>query len=192
MLAQDAAVVDAVLEDVRLDLVCRRAPCRRQVRVAADLRQLRRAVQRDPAHQLGGDVVLRLAARLPDPLVGVPPDTGRALRLGLDDRPEPAGQALAAAGVEQDRVEHRAEDVVLALVEGAVADPDRAGARVAREVVPRRSVRSRRPSIPYMICSDPSSVGSRSATNCMNSSASQSRLSQCSACSVKVVSRIQV
>ncbi len=37
-----------------------------------------------------------------------------------------------------------------------------------------------------MICSAPSEFGSRSATNCMNSSASQSRLSQCSACRVKV------
>jgi hypothetical protein len=54
------------------------------------------------------------------------------------------------------------------------------------------SVRSRLPSIPYMICSDPSSVGSMSATNSMNSSASQSSRSQCRACSVKVVSRIQV
>ena len=39
--------------------------------------------------------------------------------------------------MEQDRVQHRAEDVVLALVEGAVADPHRARARVAGEVVPR-------------------------------------------------------
>jgi hypothetical protein len=43
-----------------------------------------------------------------------------------------------------------------------------------------------------MICSEPSSVASTSATNCMNSSASQLRLSQWSACSVKVVSRIQL
>jgi hypothetical protein len=86
--------------------------------------------------------------------------------------------ALRCRGVEQDRVEHRAEDVVLALVEGAVADPHGSRARVAGEVVAVDSVRSRRPSIPYMICSEPSSVGSTSATNCMNSSASQSRLSQ--------------
>jgi len=46
--------------------------------------------------------------------------------------------------------------------------------------------------MPYMICSAPSAFASTSATNCMNSSASQSRFSQCSACRVKVVSRIQV
>ena len=46
--------------------------------------------------------------------------------------------------------------------------------------------------MPYMIWSEPSSVASTSATNCMNSSASQFRFSQWSACSVNVVSRIQV
>ena len=95
-------------------------------------------VQRHPAHQLRGDVVLRLAARLPDSLVGLLPDLDRALRLRLDDRPEPAREALAAAGVEQDRVERRPEDVVLALVEGAVADPYRACPHVAGEIVAGR------------------------------------------------------
>ena len=61
-----------------------------------------------------------------------------ALGLRLDDRPQPPGQALAAARVQQDRVEHGAEDVVLALVEGAVADAHRPRAGVAGEVVPRR------------------------------------------------------
>ena len=61
------------------------------------------------------------------------------------------GQALAVAGVHEDRVEHRSEHVVLALVKGAVADPYRARAGVAGQIVAERSVRSRRPSIPYMI-----------------------------------------
>ena len=39
--------------------------------------------------------------------------------------------------VQVDRVEQGAPDVVLALVEGAVADPHRAGAAVAAEVVER-------------------------------------------------------
>src|SRR5207237_785363 len=43
------------------------------------------------------------------------------------------------------------------------------------------SVRSRRPSMPYMIWSAPSSLRSRSAMNCMNSSASQSRFRKWSA-----------
>ena len=62
--------------------------------------------------------MLWLAAGLPDALVGVAPDTGGALRLRLDDRPEPARQTLVPACVEQDRVEDGAEDVVLALIEG--------------------------------------------------------------------------
>ena len=82
--------------------------------------------------------MLRLAAGLPDALVGLAPDLRRALGLRLDDRPEPPRQPLRVARVEQDRVEHRAEDVVLALVEGAVADPHRPRAGVAGEVVARR------------------------------------------------------
>ena len=79
----------------------------------------------------------RRAAGLPDALVGLAPRVHRALGLALDDRPQPAREPLAAAGVEQDAVQDGAVDVVLALVEGAVADPDRARAGVAREVVAR-------------------------------------------------------
>ncbi len=104
---------------------------------AADPGELRRAVERHPAHQLRRDIVLRLAARLPDPLVGLAPHARRALGLALDDRPQPPRQPLAAARVHQHRVEHGAEHVVLALVEGAVADPHRPRARVPGEVVAR-------------------------------------------------------
>ena len=110
----------------------------RRVVVAAELRELRGPVERDPAHQLGRDVVLRLAARLPDPLVRLAPDRGRARRLRLDDRPQAPRQPVAAPRVEQDRVQRRAVDVVLALVERAVADPHRPRARVAGELVDRR------------------------------------------------------
>ena len=61
----------------------------------------------------------------------------RALGLRLHDRPQPPRQPLAAAGVQQDRVQRRAEDVVLALVEGAVADPHGARAGVAGEILAR-------------------------------------------------------
>jgi hypothetical protein len=137
VLAEDA-VAGAVLEDVRLDLFGGGAPLGLQLRVAAYPRQLRGAIERHPAHQFGGDVVLRLPASLPDALVGMPPDVGGALRLRLNDRPQPPRQPLAAVRVEQDRVERRAEDVVLALIEGAVADSHRPGPRVPRELFPRR------------------------------------------------------
>ena len=136
VLAHDA-VADAVLEDVLPDLLRGRAPRLLKRRLAADLGELRRAVEGHPAHELRGHVVLGLSPGLPDPLVGVAPDLSCALRLRLDDRPQPPRHALAGARMEQDRVEHRAEDVVLALVEGAVADPHRARAGVARELVER-------------------------------------------------------
>ena len=82
--------------------------------------------------------MLRRAARLPDPLVGLAPDRRGALGLGLDDRPQPLRQAAAAPAVQQDRVERRPEDVVLTLVEGSVAEPHRMGARVAGQLVAGR------------------------------------------------------
>ena len=82
--------------------------------------------------------MLRLSACFPDALVGLAPGLGGALGLGFDDRPQPARQALAVHGVLEDRVEHRAVDVVLALVEGPVSDSDRVRAGVARELLAER------------------------------------------------------
>src|SRR5207344_3600043 len=77
----------------------------------------------------------RLAARLPDALIGLAPDPRCTFSLRFDDGPEPAGQALALSRVKEDRVEDGAEDVVLALVERPVADPHRPGAGIAGEIV---------------------------------------------------------
>ena len=82
--------------------------------------------------------MLGLATRLPDPLVRFAPGLHGALRLRLDDRPQPARESLAAAGVQQDRIEHGAVDVVLALIERAVAEPDRARALVSGQLIPCR------------------------------------------------------
>ena len=79
--------------------------------------------------------MLGLAARLPDALVWLAPDVGRALGLRLHDRPQPPRQPFGAARVQQDRVERGAEHVVLALVERAVADPHRARPCIAGEIV---------------------------------------------------------
>jgi hypothetical protein len=94
--------------------------------------------------------------------------------------------------VEQDRVEHGAEHVVLALVESAVPDPDRPRAGVSREVVERRFGE-----VPPPV--DPVHDLHRAVFGRIDVGdefhelvGPQSRLSQWSACSVKVVSRIQV
>ena len=109
-----------------------------QLTGAAERGQLGGPVESDPAHQLGRHVVLGLAASLPDALIGLPPDARRALGLRLDERPEPARQALAPAGVQEDGVEGGAEDVVLALIERPVADPDGACSGVPAEMGQRR------------------------------------------------------
>jgi len=77
--------------------------------------------------------------------------------------------------MEEERIEDGPVDVVLPLVDAPF--PILTGRAPAYPVSSSRvdSVRSRRPSIPYMIWSEPSSFGSTSATNCMNSSASHSR-----------------
>jgi hypothetical protein len=80
----------------------------------------------------------RSAARLPDALVGLAPDGLRAFGLRLHERPQPPRQSLAAVRVQGDRVERRAEDIVLALVERAVADAHRARSGVAEQIVARR------------------------------------------------------
>ena len=92
------------------------------------------AVDRDPDHQLRGDVVLGLAARLPDPLVGVAARRRSPLRPGSGSAARSAGVPRPAQRffVQVDRVEQRAPDVVLALVVGAVADPHRAARRRSR------------------------------------------------------------
>ena len=99
--------------------------------------ELRRAVQRDPAHQLRRHVVLRVAARLPDALVRVAarPRVAQAACASMMGHSRRGSRSLQP-GVQQDRVEDRPEHVVLLLVEGAVADPHRAGAGVTGQVVP--------------------------------------------------------
>ena len=62
------------------------------------------------------------AAGFPNPLVGLAPDGGCALGLGLDQRPQPLRQALATPGLQQHRVQSGTVHIVLALGKGAVAE----------------------------------------------------------------------
>ena len=136
-LREDAAFVDAVLQDVGLDLVGHRTPAIDEVGVAHRLGQQRAAVERHPAHDLRRGEVARLSAVLPDPPVGLAPPFDRALHLSLQVLPRHAGEELARARVQVHRVQQRAPDVVLFLVVGIVADPDGAGVLVAGQVVER-------------------------------------------------------
>ena len=135
MLGEDAALGQAVGEDVGVDLVGHALPALDQVGFLADAGQPRAAVTRDPAHHLRRGEVLHLAAHFPDPAVGLLPVLDRALDLAEEDRPEPLVEPVARAGVDVDRVEHGSPHVVLLLVESSVADAHRLGALVAAEVM---------------------------------------------------------
>ena len=89
--------------------------------------------------------MLRLATHLPDAAVGFAPVLERRVDLAREQRPEAIVEAIAGARVESDGVEQHAPHVVLAMVPGVVADPDRAGAFVAREVIERLLVELRAP-----------------------------------------------
>ena len=82
--------------------------------------------------------MLGLSARLPDALIGLLPGVRRALHLVGEHRPQPLGYVVALLGVQVDRVEHGPEHIVLALIERAIADPHRARALVALEMVEGR------------------------------------------------------
>ena len=120
-----------------MDLVGRRLPAGRVLEILAHLGEPRAAVGRDPAHELRGGEVLGLAAHLPDAAVGLAPVVERGLHLLDEDRPDALRQVVARLGVEVERVEDRAPDVVLVLVVGAVADPHGPRALVAGQVVER-------------------------------------------------------
>ena len=78
--------------------------------------------------------MLGLPPHLPDAAVGIAPVGNRVLHLLDHDRPDALGQVVARLGVQVDRVQDRAPDVVLVLVVGAVAHPDRPRALVTRQV----------------------------------------------------------
>src|SRR5689334_18133327 len=137
VLAKDAPA-HAALEDLLPHAGRRALPLLGQLVDPETAREASAAVDRDPDHQLRGDVVLGFAARLPDSLVGVWPGRDRRFDLVADQLA--IGRRAAAAQrllVQVDRIEQGAPDVVLTLAVGAVADPHRAGAAVAAEVVER-------------------------------------------------------
>src|SRR5688500_13970353 len=99
MLPEDATVADAVSEDVGSDLLGDLGPFLLECAVTADLGQFGRAVQGDPTHQFGRNIVLGLSSGFPDSLVRIAPGSDGALCLGLHEGPQASWQVLAAAGV---------------------------------------------------------------------------------------------
>ena len=135
VLGQHAPLVDPVGEDVLLDLLGGQLPLVRLVDLAADPGQLGPSVDSDPAHDLGRGEVLQRAPDLPDPGVRLAPVLQRLVHLLVQDRPDPAVQVVGGLGVQVDRVQQRTPDVVLLLRVRGVADPDRPGVGVPRQVV---------------------------------------------------------
>ena len=175
VLAQDTAL-DAVVEDVLADLLGDGPPFGLELRVPSDLR---RASRRGPSRPSTSASTRRSAGacrappRSPGPASSrpssrTPPGPAPPARA----RGAAAGSGGCGAGSSRGRRRRRRS--------GAGRRRHFPPARATLPRIPRdhpessRS-RSRRPSIPYMICSPPSSFGSSSPMNCMNSLASQSR-----------------
>ncbi len=91
-------------------------------------------VERDPAHHLGIDEVIRAAADFPDPRILLPPDLDHGLAHGAQKRPHLHADFADVVRQAQRRVHELAVDVELQLVVGAVADAHRARLLVALEV----------------------------------------------------------
>ena len=133
-LCQHSARVDAVGEDVGLDLVGDPPPRLDVALPAMQFGELCAAIEGDPAHDLARREVLRLAADLPDATIRLAPVGDGLFDLSLQNRPQVLGDLLTRPRVEIHRVQHRTPHVVLHLVEGAVPDSHRPGIVVARQV----------------------------------------------------------
>ena len=79
--------------------------------------------------------MLGWAADLPESLVRFPPVRDGGLDLTYQHRPPAVVQPVAGTSVQIDRVQQDAPDVMLALIPGAVADANRPGAVIARQVI---------------------------------------------------------
>ena len=103
--------------------------------VGAQGRQLGAAVRGHPAEHLGAGEVASGPPHLPDALIGFVPMGQRRIDLALEHGPPPVVETLTGSGVEIHGVQEHAPHVVLALIPGAVADPDRTSAVIARQVI---------------------------------------------------------
>src|ERR671930_1104240 len=126
--------MDALLFDERADLVTDSAPFLDSSLAPVELCEPHHPVERDPRHHLRVREVLRVAADLPDALVGLLPAVDDRARDAAEELPERLVDLAAVLPVDPDRVEELAEDVELELAVRAVSDPHRPRATVALEV----------------------------------------------------------
>ena len=105
--------------------------------VAAPTGEANPAIHGDPAQDLRRDEVLRLAAHLPDALVGRGCLLDGLIHEAGDDVPHGLGDGAATAGMGGERVEQHPPHVVLVLVERSVPDADRLRSEVAGQMIQR-------------------------------------------------------
>ncbi len=127
--------VDTLTLDEHADLVASRPPGVEVAISAVELGEPDHPVERDPRHHFRVDEVARLAADLPDALVGVLPALDHGPADARQEVPEHVVDLAAVPAIEPGCVEQLAEDVELELGIGPVADPHRPRAAVALEPV---------------------------------------------------------
>ena len=103
--------------------------------VAAGGRDAKRAIEGEPGHELGVDVMGGCGPFLPDPGVGFGPGGGDVVGEAGDGPPRLAVQAVAGVGEQPGGVDHPAVAVELVLAGGTIADSHGAAVGVAGPAV---------------------------------------------------------
>ena len=122
--------VEAAGADVAVDRGAQRAPARHRAVEPVALRGAHRAVHRHPRHHLGVREMLRLAAHLPDAVVGLAPVAFDEVEQHALERPRIVVLREAGLAADIQRIDHLAVDVELELRSRGVADAHRRRARV--------------------------------------------------------------
>ncbi len=138
-LGEHASSVDPLTQQVIADGGRLGRPAARGVSVPASPGDPPGPVQGDPCHELGGPEMAGRATDLPDALVREPPVLGRLGGQPLDDGPGAVVHGhVPTRQVTLEQQQQPTPHVVLALMDRAVADPDRPGTLVAAEMVEGR------------------------------------------------------
>src|SRR5439155_22126465 len=125
----------ALALDLCANLAARLPPALEIALATVSLRDLQQPVERDPGHHLRIHEVSRLAADLPDALVGLLPLVEHGAAGTTQEIPEDVVDLAPVLAVEPGRVEELAEHVELELGGGSVADPHRPRPPIPLEMV---------------------------------------------------------